>query len=79
MVVAQSEYAIDVGCLMYLMQCARPYIAFSVSKINRYSTNLSAEHLEAIKRILCFLLKTKTLGLQYEQFPTILEGYTDAN
>ena len=77
--VAQLEYANAIGCLMYAMQCTRPYIAFAVSKLSRFTSNPSVEYWKAIDRVLGYLKKTKELGLQYSNFPTILEGYIDAS
>ena len=77
--VAQLEYANAIGCLMYLMQCTRPDVAFAVSKLSRFTSNPSVEHWKAIGRVFGSLLKTKELGLHYSSFPTILEGYIDAS
>ena len=77
--VAQLEYASAIGCLMYLMQCTRPDVAFAVSKLSRFTSNPSVEHWKAIGRIFGYLMKTKNLGLHYSRFPGILEGYTDAS
>src|SRR4051812_7396172 len=76
---AQLEYASEIGCLMYLMQCTRPYIAFAVSKMSRFTSNPNDDHWKAITRIFGYLLKTKNLGLHYGKFHAILEGYTDAS
>ena len=76
---AQLEYANAIGCLMSAMQCTRPDIAFAVSKLSRFTRNPSVEHWKAIDRVLGYLKKTKELGLQYSNFPAILEGYTDAS
>ena len=77
--VAQLEYSSAIGCLMYLMQCTRPDIAFAVSKLSRFTSNPNVEHWKAIERVLGYLAKTKILSLQYLRFPAILEGYTDAS
>ena len=74
---AQREYASAIGCLMYLMQCTRPDVAFAVSKLSRFTSNPSVEHWKAIGRVFGYLMKTKRLGLQYSKFPAVLEGYTD--
>lgn len=77
--VAQLEYASAIGCLMYLMQCTRPDIAFAVSKMSRFTSNPNDEHWKAITRIFGYLLKTKNLGLHYGKFPAVLEGYIDTS
>ena len=42
--VSQVEYSIVIGSLMYLMSCTIPYIAYSVSKLSSYTSNLGAKH-----------------------------------
>ena len=64
---------------MYAMQCTRPNIAFAVNRLLRYTSNPSAEHWKVIARVLGYLKKTKDLGLYYFGYPTVLEGYSDAN
>ncbi|XP_050897435.1 secreted RxLR effector protein 161-like [Lathyrus oleraceus] len=76
-IVAQLEHASAIGCLMYLVQCTRPDIAFVVSKMSRFTRNPNAKHWKAITRIFGYLLKTKNLGLHYGRFHAILEGYID--
>lgn len=34
--VAQLKYTSAFGCLMYLMQCTRPDITFTISKMSRF-------------------------------------------
>ena len=36
-------------------------------------------HWKAITRVLGYLKRTKDLGLFYNNFPAVLEGYTDAS
>ena len=77
--VAQIEYASAIGSLMYAMHCTRPDIAFTVCKLSRFTSNPSVEHWKAIARVLGYLKKTMNLGLLYNKFPAVLEGYTDAS
>ena len=42
--VSQLEYAHVIGCLMYVMTCTRPDIAFVVGKLSRYTSNPSQAH-----------------------------------
>lgn len=77
--IAQIEYASAIGSLMYAMHCTRPDIAFAVCKLSRYTHNPSAEHWRAIGRVLGYLKKTMNFGLFYNNFPVVLEGYTDAS
>ena len=38
------EYSQIIGSLMYLMNCTRPDIAYTTSKLNRYTSNPSDDH-----------------------------------
>ena len=40
----QLEYASAIGSLMYDAQCTRADISFAISKLSRFTSNLSAEH-----------------------------------
>ena len=64
---------------MYVMHYTRPNIAFAVCKLLRYTKNPEVMHWKAITRVLGYLKRTKDLGLFYNNFLTILEGYTDAS
>jgi hypothetical protein len=75
----QLGYARIIGSLMYLMNCTRPDIAYSVSKLSRYTSNPGKDHWTAIIRVLRYLRYTKDYGLHYTRYPAVLEGYSDAN
>ena len=77
--IAQLEYASVIGSLMYVAQCIRVDISFSISKLSRFTSNPSVEHWKAIGRVLSYLKNTKELSLQYSKFPATLEGYSDAS
>ncbi|KAH9717746.1 hypothetical protein KPL71_021946 [Citrus sinensis] len=78
-VVAQLEYASAIGSLMYAMHCTRPDIAFAVCKMSRFTSSPSVKHWKAIGRILGYLKRTINLGLFYNDYPEVLEGYSDAS
>ena len=61
------------------MHCTRPDIAYAVCKLSRFTSSPSVEHWKAIARVLGYLKRTKDLGLFYNNFPAVLEGYTDAS
>ena len=42
--VSQLEYSRVIGSMMYLMSCTRPDIAYTVSKLSRYTSNPIDEH-----------------------------------
>ena len=64
---------------MYLMSCARPDIAYLVSKLSSYTRNPGAKHWQGIMRVLKYLIFTCDYGLHYTRYHAILEGYSDAN
>ncbi|KAD6453934.1 hypothetical protein E3N88_08640 [Mikania micrantha] len=77
--VSQSEYAKIIGSVMFLMNYTRPDIAYTVSRLSRYTHNPSKEHWSAIHRLMRYLRGTMELCLHYNKFPAVLEGYCDAN
>ena len=42
--VSKLHYSRAIGCLMYIMSCTRPDIAYAVSKLSRYTSNPSSKH-----------------------------------
>ena len=78
-IISQVEYARVIGSLMYLMSCTRPDIAFTVSRLSRYTSNPGADHWKAIVRVLRYLRFTRNYGLHYTRYPEVLEGYSDAS
>ncbi|GJV02505.1 zinc finger, CCHC-type containing protein [Tanacetum coccineum] len=78
-VVSQLEYLRVIDCLMYAMTCTRPDIAFVVDKLSKYTSNPGTQHWQAIQRVLKYLKKTMNNRLTYTGYPSVLEGYTDAN
>lgn len=64
---------------MYLMNCTRSDIAYTVSKLSRYTSNPGVEHWKAIIRVLRYLRFTRNIGLNYTRYPAVLEGYYDAS
>ena len=61
------------------MSCTRPDIAFTVSKLSRFTSNPRTDHWKAIVRVLRYLRYTRNYGLHYTRDPAILEGYSDAS
>ena len=77
--ISQQEYAQAIGSLMYVMNCTRPDIAYAVSKLSRYTSNLGLDHWKATVRVLRYLKYTQNYGLHYPKYPAVLELYCDAN
>ena len=61
------------------MNFTRPDIAYAVCRLSRYTHNPNHEHWAAIVRLMKYLRGTMNYGILYTRFPTILEGYNDAN
>ncbi|GJT29593.1 zinc finger, CCHC-type containing protein [Tanacetum coccineum] len=50
--ISQLKYSRVIGCLMYVITCTRPDIAFAVGKLSRYTSNPGTQHWQAIQRVL---------------------------
>ncbi|CAI7730926.1 unnamed protein product [Closterium sp. NIES-54] len=71
-----------VGCLMYLMTCTRPDLAYPLSILARYVApgRHRPEHMAAAKRVLRYLCSTSCLGLVLGgRRPVVLTGHADAS
>ncbi|CAI7800917.1 unnamed protein product [Closterium sp. NIES-53] len=71
-----------VGCLMYLMTCTRPDLAYPLSILARYVApgRHRPEHMAAAKRVLRYLCSTSGLGLMLGgRHPVVLTGHADAS
>ncbi|XP_057505550.1 cytochrome P450 76C3-like [Actinidia eriantha] len=58
--VSQLQYSQIIGSLMYLMNCTRPDIAYSVSKLSRFTSNPGENHWKAIVRVLSYYIPQNT-------------------
>ncbi|CAI7829862.1 unnamed protein product, partial [Closterium sp. NIES-54] len=71
-----------VGCLMYLMTCTRPDLAYPLSILARYVSpgRHRPEHMAAAKRVLRYLCSTSGMGLVLGgRSPVVLTGHADAS
>ncbi|CAI7883151.1 unnamed protein product [Closterium sp. NIES-54] len=71
-----------VGCLMYLMTCTRPDLAYPLSILARYVApgRHRPEHMAVAKRVLRYLCSTSGLGLVLGgRRPVVLAGHADAS
>ncbi|CAI7919329.1 unnamed protein product [Closterium sp. NIES-54] len=76
-----GPYAELVGCLMYLMTCTRPDLAYPLSILARYVApgRHRPEHLEAAKRVLRYLCSTLDMGLVLGgRGPVVLTGHAES-
>ncbi|CAI5960479.1 unnamed protein product, partial [Closterium sp. NIES-65] len=79
---SSGPYPELVGCLMYLMTCTRPDLAYPLSILARYvaTGRHRPEHMAAAKRVLCYFCSTSGMGLVLGgRSPVVLTGHADAS
>ena len=76
---SRTAYQSAVGSLIYAMLGTRPDIAYAVSVVSRYSSNLNESHWKAVKRIFRYLRQTVNYQLVYRGDLRPLARYTDTN
>ncbi|CAI7927639.1 unnamed protein product, partial [Closterium sp. NIES-54] len=77
-----GPYPEIVGCLMYLMTCTRPDLAYPLSLLARYVApgRHQKVHWDAVKRVLRYLCSTSGMGLVLGgRGPVVLTGHADAS
>ncbi|CAI7753816.1 unnamed protein product [Closterium sp. NIES-54] len=77
-----GSYPELVGCLMYLMTCTQPDLAYPLSLSARYVApgRHRKVHWDAAKRVLRYLCSTSGMGLVLgEQGPVVLTAHADAS
>lgn len=74
-------YQEAIGSIMYLAQCTRPDISFSVSNLSQFNKCPGMAHWKAVKRVLRYLKGTLNCKLKYDRNSKITKlcGYTDAD
>ncbi|CAI5951372.1 unnamed protein product [Closterium sp. NIES-64] len=79
---SSGPYPELVGCLMYLMTCTRPDLAYPLSILARYVApgRHRPEHMATAKRVLRYLCSTSGMGLVLGgRSPVVLTGHADAS
>ncbi|CAI7808351.1 unnamed protein product [Closterium sp. NIES-53] len=79
---SSGPYPELVGCLMYLMTCTRPDLAYPLSILARYVApgRHRPEHMAAAKRVLRYLCSTSRMGqVLGGRSPVVLTGHADAS
>ncbi|CAI5964265.1 unnamed protein product [Closterium sp. NIES-64] len=79
---SSGPYPELVGCLMYLMTCTRPDLAYPLSILARYVApgRHRPEHMAAAKRVLRYLCSTSGMGLVLGgRSPVVITGHADAS
>lgn len=74
----KAPYREAIGCLQYLATRTRPDILFAVNFLSRFNQAPKEKHWTGVKRILSYLSKTMSHGLQFGQTSGI-EAYSDAD
>ena len=68
-----------VGSLIYLT-ITRPELAYSIAVTSQFMQNPKTSHLDAAKRVLCYVKGSIDYGLLYKKSDNfLLKGFTDAN
>jgi hypothetical protein len=74
------NYPSVVGKLNYLAQTTWPDIMYAMHQIAKYSSDPRMSHGEAVLHLICFLKKTRELGLRFKPDPNKgFECYCDAD
>lgn len=60
-----KKYQRKIGSILFAAVQTRPDIAFAISRLSRFNMNPSKTHHDAADRVLRYLLRTRTLGLQF--------------
>ncbi|WJZ89264.1 hypothetical protein VitviT2T_008492 [Vitis vinifera] len=64
---------------MYLMNCTRPDIAYAIGRLSQCAQSPNQDHWTPVRRVLKYLRGTINYGLCFSGFPSVLEGFSDAN
>ena len=75
----EVPYLSAIGALIYLANCTRPDISFSVNMLPRFSYSPTKRYLNNVKHILLYLQGIPDLGLFYSnRSSSQIIGYADA-
>lgn len=74
-----APYQELIGVLLYLANTVRPDISFSVGKLSRFCSDPKESHWTASKRVIRYLLGSKTLGIHYKRGESEMVGYSDSD
>lgn len=74
----KTEYRNLVGRLLWLSGCTRPDITYAVNQLTKYYQSPEVKHLRAAKRVLRYLSRTRTLGIELSRGGDLV-AYVDAD
>lgn len=76
--VSTFPYREAIGALLYLCSVSRPDLSFSVNLLSRYISNPGMQHVNAVKRIIRYLMSSRDVCIKYGESNDIV-GYSDAD
>ena len=65
------KYQRKIGSLLYAAITTRPDVAFATSRLARYMTNPGPEHQRAADRAISYLVRSRSLALQFNSLDTL--------
>jgi hypothetical protein len=79
-----NQYTGIVGKCMYLANCTRPDISYTVRELARFMSNYGKEHYAAAKRLLKYLQGTRSRGIVYGDItnpnaPPTFQAFADSD
>ena len=75
----QKDYASIIGSLRYATNCTRPDIIYAVGVLSKFTSKPNRDHWLTIERVMRYLIDTKSYGLFYKKYPTMIEAFSDAD
>ena len=75
----KTTYREMIGSLMYLAIMMHPDISFAITSLSQYLDAPQKTHLDAVRRVFCYILGTKTLKLVLGGKVTNIVGFSDAD
>src|SRR5690606_41318901 len=73
-----STYQQIVGSLMYLLTATRPDLAFTITFLSQFNNCANSTHLNAVKRVLRYLMGSQDFKHVYTWRPTLTPIYYHA-
>ncbi|GMF31306.1 unnamed protein product [Phytophthora lilii] len=76
----KTQFRELIGSLLYVANATRPDVSIALSILSKFLDNPLEIHWNAAIRVLCYLLGTATLGIQFRRNKhLVLEAFADAN
>ena len=61
----------------YATDCTRLDIAYAIGVLSRFTSKPSRDYWLVIKRVMRYLIGTKSYGLFYKKYLAVIEGFSD--